>query len=293
MKRNLLKIAVIALITLFSATTFAQVKTAGSLTFTFTPPKHASGNYETNGRYALAVWIESCTTCGSGTTVGTSAFVRTKMIYWSGANGNTRDHLPTWVSKSSSSTTNATSGATMGTGSSTPTSASYPYSIANAFLPKTITWDGTNAAGTTALADGNYRVCIQETWGHGSATATRYFPFTKGTTTDSQTPTADTNFTNISLVWKPTLATDSFSLTPEAVIYPNPTNGIFNIDVKNAVNSIKVINLLGEEVYNENLSNENAGTTKIVDLTRFVNGMYIVSLTNEVGTSNYKVILNK
>lgn len=272
MKTKLLNLAGLALIAFFSGTMSAQ--TAGNLTFTFTTPKHTSGNYETNGRYVLAVWIESCTTCGSGTTVGTSTFVRTKMRYWG---GNTSDHLPTWVSKSGSSTTNATTGATQAS-----------------FTAKTITWDGKNAAQTAALADGNYRVCIQETWGHGTATATRYFPFVKGTAIDSQAPAADTNFTAISLMWSPTLATDAFSTTPVAIIYPNPSNGIFNIDFKNEVSNIKVINMLGAVVYNEKVDLVNAGTSKSIDLSNFANGMYLVNVSNSSGAStNYKVVLSK
>jgi hypothetical protein len=272
MKKNLLNLLGIALLLCVSTPIFAQ--TAGTFTFTFTTPKHTTGNYETNGRYALAVWIESCTTCGSGTTVGTSTYVRTKIRNWG---GNTSDHLPTWVSKSGSSTTNAATGATLST-----------------FVAKTITWDGKNAAQTAAMPDGNYRVCIQETWGHGAGTATRYFPFTKGVATDSQTPTADTNFTAITLLWQPTLATDTFSTNPEAVIYPNPTSGFFTIDFKNEVNNIKVINLLGAVILDEKVDLVNAGTSKNIDLSNYSNGMYIVNVSNTTGAStNYKVVVNK
>lgn len=272
MKKILLKLVVIALLLCLSTPVFAQ--TAGNLTFTFTTPKHTSGNYASDGRFALAVWIESCTTCGSGTTVGTSSFVRTKIRNWG---GNTSDHLPAWVSKSGSSTTNATTGATLSN-----------------FGAKNITWDGKNAAQTALLPDGNYRVCIQETWGHGGGTATRYFPFTKGASLDSQTPTADTNFTAISLIWAPSLATTNFSTNPEAVIYPNPTSGVFTIDFKNEVNNIKVINLLGAVIIDEKVDVENGVTTKKIDLSNFSNGIYIVNVSNNTGaSSNHKVVVNK
>ena len=289
MKKNLLKIAVIALITLFSATTFAQVKTAGTLTFTFNQPSPTSPAV-TNKSNVLAVWIES----------STGTFIKTRYRF---ASNSTSDHLPTWAAKSGGTLSNCMStacnvaGAITGASRKATAIATVPTvtpGILN-FGSKTVTWDGTDKAGVV-VADGAYKVWVESSWNDGPGNSHNEiisFTFNKGTVTETLTPTGDSYINTVTTKWSPTLATDSFSLTPEAVIYPNPTNGIFNIDVKNAVNNIKVINLLGEEVYNEKVSNENAGTTKMVDLTRFVNGMYIVSLTNEVGTSNYKVILNK
>ena len=65
------------------------------------------------------------------------------------------------------------------------------------------------------------------------------------------------------------------------------------MDLKNDINNIKVINILGKVVYNEKVTQDSAGTTKRVDLSNLVNGLYIVSVTNDNGTSNYKVVLNK
>jgi hypothetical protein len=281
MKKIILSIATIFVMFGFSFKTSAQ-NTAGTLTFTLTCPKHTSGNYETDGRYAVAIWIESCTPCG--TTAGTSTFVKTKARYWG---SNTTDHLPTWVSKSGSSVVDAATGATMGRGA-----ANTPNSLANAFLTHTYTWNGTNVAGTV-VADGSYRVVVQETWGHGTATATRYFPFTKGVNPDSQTPTADTNFTGIALSWAATLGVEDFNTTPAFVVYPNPSRGIFNIDFKNEVKNIKVVNILGEVVYSEDIDSSLSDTSKKIDLSSFANGIYIFNLTNDKGTSTYKVLLDK
>ena len=276
MKKMLLNLAGIAVIFCLSVNTFAQ--TAGTMTFTFTTPKHTSGNYVSDGRYVLAVWIESCTTCGAGTTVGTSTFVKTSLRYWA---GGTNDHLPTWNTKSAGSTTGA-----QATGSTQTT-----------FTARTVTWDGKNAAGTAVAADGNYRVCVQETWGHGTATATRYFPFVKGTASYTNTTdvTADTNFTGITLNWVPTaLTAETFANNPEAVVYPNPTKGVFTIDFKNEIKSIKVVNLLGEVVYNEQIDAATADTTsRKIDLSSFSNGVYIVNVSNDNGETSYKVVLDK
>jgi hypothetical protein len=281
MKKIILSITGMFILFGFSLTTAAQ-NTAGTLMFTLTCPKHSSGNYETDGRYAVAIWIESCTPCG--TTAGTSTFVKTKARYWG---SNTMDHLPTWVSKSGSSVVDAATGATMGRGGT-----GTPNSLANAFAPHTYTWNGTNVAGAV-VADGSYRVVVQETWGHGGASATRYFPFTKGVSADSQTPAADTNFTAISLSWAATLGLENFDSSPAFVVYPNPSKGVFNIDFKNEVKNIKVVNILGEVVYSEDIDSSLTDTTKKIDISSLVNGIYIFSLTNDKGTSTYKVLLDK
>ncbi len=267
MKTRLLFITV-AFLLLYNNTN-AQ-STAGTLTFKFTSPIHTSGNYRSDGKYLVAVWIET------NPTTGTSAFVKTKLKY--GSSGN-YDHLATWSSKSGQSVVDATSGGT----------------TSSIFTANTISWNGTNVAGTV-VADGSYRVAIQETWSHSAASVTRYFPFVKGVAMDMQTPTADTNFTTISLQWMPTaLAVNEFSssLNPKVTIYPNPTNGVFNMDFKNDVKSIRVVDILGKVVYSEKIASESVDTTKRIDLSNLNNGLYIVSVTNDNGTSNYKVILNK
>lgn len=267
--------SLVVLAILLGFTTSMKAQTAGTMTFTFTNPKHTTGNYVSDGRYVLAVWIESCATCGAGTTVGTSAFVKTNLRYWA---SGTNDHLPTWNSKAGGSTTGATTGATQ-----------------TIFTARTVTWNGTNAAGTTLLADGNYRICIQETWGHGSSTVTRYFPFTKGPTTFTNTANvaSDTNFTGISLTWAPVLANDAFTKGPEVVVYPNPSKGVFSLDLKSQIKNITVVNTLGAIIYEENIKNLPAVTTKNIDLSNYENGIYFINVSDDNGSSYYKVVLEK
>jgi hypothetical protein len=274
MKKRVLNIVLVAIVALFSSNLKAQ--TAGTLTFTFTTPKHTTGNYVTDGRYVLAVWIQT----------STGAFVKTKMRNC--ALGSTEDHLPTYGTNCGATAANCMTGGNITDGTSGAT--------LTTFVAKTITWDGKNVSGAangTLVADGAYRVAVQETWGHGASTAIRYFNFTKGPAADVQTPTADTNFTNISLNWSPTLANDTFSLSPSVVIYPNPTNGVVNIDLKNEVKNIRVINILGEIVYDEKVEAYAADSTKTLDLSNLTNGMYIVNVTNEYGSSNHKIVLNR
>ena len=273
MKKLSLNFAGIALVICFSTNVFAQ--TPGTLTFTFTPIAHSP--CYSGSRNVLAVWIQT----------STGTFIKTKIRYC--CNGSTSDHLPTWSVNAGGTSgnctnankTDATTGATL-----------------SSFTTKTFTWDGKNVNGTangTTVADGTYKVTIQETWDHGSSgTATKSYTFTKGTSADHQTPATDANFSNITLDWVPTSTTgvESVSENPEISVYPNPTNGIFNVSYAKA-SIIKVINILGVVVYEEKVE-ESTAATKSIDLTNFANGIYLINVSNANGGSkNSRIILKK
>ena len=288
--KNSYQLIVIAI--LFSFATSINAQTAGTMSFAFSDINPNGGWYQTRtNQHVLAVWIESCTTCGAGTTLGTSTFVRTKIR---NVGGSTDDHLPTWMTKcgcgsatygyqsaldAACNIANATTGATLST-----------------FGAHSITWDGKNSAQTTLLPDGNYRVCVQETWGHGSSTVTRYFPFVKGPNayTNITDVAADTHFTGITLTWTPTLTSETFTKEVNFVVYPNPTKGYINVDFKSNVKSIKIVDVLGKEVFNEETKDATADTSKKIDLSSFTNGVYIVTVSdNDGNSSTQRVILDK
>lgn len=269
MKRKLL---IVINILLFISFIRLNAQTAQSRTFTFTEASHAS-TYNGNAQHDLAVWIEQ----GSGT-AGT--FIVTKFRY---VGGGTNDHLPNWASKSSGGVTSTA------TSSSCNILTATTGATLSAWSTKTVTWDGKDAAGNL-VADGNYQFVVQSTWNHGTTgTAIRYFPFVKGPGATNPTFADDANFTAISAV----LSSPSFSMKPEVAIYPNPTTGILNLDFKNDVNYIRIINILGKVVYNEKITEDLTNSNKRIDLSNLVGGIYIVSVSNDIGTSNYKVILNR
>lgn len=264
-----------------------QAQTPGTLTFTYNQPQPTSPPPNAGIKNVYAVWIEST----SGT------FIKTKNRFV--ANG-TKDHLPTWAVKSGGAaanattttcnTTDATIGATR-TASTTPT----------AFGAKSITWDGKNVVGTvngTTVADGVYKVWIESTWvdsGNNNHNELISFSFTKGPTTVHLTPAGDTYVNSVVLDWVPSNLSveDAQFQVPAVTIYPVPSTGIFNLDLKNELKSIEVYNLLGQKVYGENNVNGVYETTKTIDLSNLINGNYVISLTNEYGTSSYEVIINK
>ena len=62
---------------------------------------------------------------------------------------------------------------------------------------------------------------------------------------------------------------------------------------KNEIKNIRVVNLLGEEVLNTVVDPALNETSKRIDLSNLANGVSIILLSNDKGTSNFKVDLSK
>lgn len=274
MKKRLRILSGIFLAVCLSVSAFAQ--TAGTLTFSFTPAAKSPG-YEGTKNY-LAVWIQT----------NTGAFVKAKLRYAS----KEVDHLPTYAVNSGGTAGNCTATACNKTDATTGATLA-------SFTAKKITWDGKNVNGTangTTVADGVYKITIEECWNHGTTgTVVKSYTFTKGPNPDHQTPASDANFSGVVIDWLPASTTgidETNSENPEIAVYPNPsTNGIFNVDF-NKASDIKIINTLGIVVYNEKVDQAGSGTRSI-DLSNFANGIYMINVIDGNASSNYKVILNK
>ena len=284
MKIKSLKLVMIAFVTCFSMNVVAQ--TAGTLTFKFTEATQ-SITYGSNNQHTLVVWIESCPTCIDETTHLSSSTKVTSGATHKGTlysthlryccNGSTTDHIPQWRKLNGSTTATLATG---GTSSSTLSS----------FTTRTVTW----SPGTT-VPDGSYRICVEECWDHGTTgIEQRYFSFTKGVSGFVLTPADDAALKTISLTWTSTLANDTFVPNENmASVYPNPSNGVFNIDFKSEVKNIKVLTVLGQIVYDEEIPLNSSETSKKVDLSNLTDGEYIIILSNDLGSSSYKVVLQK
>jgi hypothetical protein len=242
-----------------------NAQTPGTLSFSFTPVSH---NGYSGTKNVLAVWIRD----------NNGGFVKTRLRY---VGWGTADHLPTWAVNAGGSAFNAMSGCNI-------IDAITGATLSN-FTTKSITWDGTNTS-ENIVNDGTYKVCILSTWNHGnSGTTYKEYPFTKGPSSDIQTPADDANFTNISLEWNATVGVDETSLSPIFNIYPNPTSGILNIEYKNITN-IKVVDMQGKIVISKNFSNSIDGK-EIFDFSSFSKGIYQVVLVNNDKTIVKKIIL--
>ena len=265
--KKIYKLVVIALIICFSTSLKAQTS-SGTLTFKIGEVTHST-TYSGTKR-VLSIWIERNTT---GTTW---TFVKT--LFQKGRNVPA-NHTPTWTSASGSNVT----------GTTTATSSTSSFSWAASSL-QTVTWDGTNTS-SVLVTDGNFRVAVEECWDHGGS-AVAYFPFTKGATAVNQTPT-NASFSNMTLTWAPVLAADTFVNAPEAVVYPIPSKGIFNIDLKSDVKNIQVVDITGKVIYNEEVEGATTSTTEKVDLSTFNDGVYFINVSDDNKTSTYKVLLQK
>jgi hypothetical protein len=285
MKTKLLKLASFAFILCFSAMATAQ--TTGTLTFSFNQPVPTSPAPTYPGRCVTAVWIEDAT----------GTFIKTKMRF---VGSSTADHLPTFAVKAGGALSNALGtnvNVTDATTGATRTSTTSP----TGFGSKTFIWDAKNVSGAAngvTVADGIYKVWIESTWvdsGSNNHQEINSFSFTKGPTSATTTAVGDTYVNTIVMNWVATGlgVKDNVSPNTQVVVYPNPTNGIFNIDFKNEIKNIKVSNMLGQVLYDEKVAVSTPGTTKNIDLSSFENGTYIINVSNDKGTSNYKVVLNK
>lgn len=262
--------------------------TAGTMTMTYNQPQPTSPSLNQGVKNVYAVWIEN----SAGT------FIKTRSRYTS---TSTDDHLPTWASKSGcASTTVATGSACSVTDAltgATRTASTSP----TAFGAKTVTWDGKNVVGTTngtTVVDGTYKVWVESSWNDGANNIhneINSFSFTKGTTATHVTYTGDTYLNTIVIDWVPSVlgVDDVKDNEPAAVIYPVPSTGVFNLDLKNEISSVTVYNMLGQVVYSENFEGFTTSTSKQVDLSNLSDGGYVFSLKNDKGTSNYEVILKK
>ena len=77
-------------------------------------------------------------------------------------------------------------------------------------------------------------------------------------------------------------------------IYPNPFKDLFNIEFTSKIKQnieIKVVNLVGEIVFKENLENFDGEYTHSFNLSEYSKGIYLLELDTDNGMVNKKLIL--
>lgn len=81
----------------------------------------------------------------------------------------------------------------------------------------------------------------------------------------------------------------------ELNVFPNPTEGLVNIDfnLKSRADAvIEIFNMVGERIYNNNSSMTTAGSLQI-DLSKFSAGIYVVTLTSGTEKITKKLVIKK
>ena len=81
------------------------------------------------------------------------------------------------------------------------------------------------------------------------------------------------------------LSSNSFDTT-NFVAYPNPVKDVLNLSYKTAINNVRVINLLGQEVVNSNVDSNEVK----VNMSGLTSGAYIVNVTVDDTVHTIKVI---
>jgi hypothetical protein len=77
-------------------------------------------------------------------------------------------------------------------------------------------------------------------------------------------------------------------------VYPNPTKGILNIEFNNFDNrytSLSIVNILGDEIYTEELDNTFIKYSNQLDLSEYSNGIYFVKFSSIEEVLTKKLIL--
>ena len=70
-------------------------------------------------------------------------------------------------------------------------------------------------------------------------------------------------------------------------IYPNPSNGIINVQAAEKINTVNVYNMIGNLVMVRNISN----TQTTLDIEKLTNGIYFIELNFDNGSIiNSKII---
>jgi hypothetical protein len=82
-----------------------------------------------------------------------------------------------------------------------------------------------------------------------------------------------------------------------ARVYPNPTNGVTNIDLgitRNSDVKVSIVNAMGQEVDAMSFDNVNAGDASVsINLNDQVDGVYFVNIVTNEGSTTQRVVLNR
>ena len=78
------------------------------------------------------------------------------------------------------------------------------------------------------------------------------------------------------------------------VVYPNPSTGIVHLTINNLQGKkveLSVLNVIGSVMYRETLTELNDRYTKMLDLSKFANGLYYVRLESDNTSQMCKLVI--
>lgn len=77
-------------------------------------------------------------------------------------------------------------------------------------------------------------------------------------------------------------------------VYPNPSTGIVHLTINGQEGrrvELQVLNVIGSVVYHETMTDLNDRATKVLDLSRFANGLYYVKLEGNGANQMCKLVI--
>ena len=77
-------------------------------------------------------------------------------------------------------------------------------------------------------------------------------------------------------------------------VYPNPSRDIFNVSFTSEeaqTMTVKVVNMIGEEIFTEELTEFVGQYTKVIDMNTQPKGVYFLEITTSTGGINKKIVL--
>ena len=78
------------------------------------------------------------------------------------------------------------------------------------------------------------------------------------------------------------------------LVYPNPSTGIVHLTINNLQGKkveLSVLNVIGSVIYRETLTEMNERYTKMLDLSKFANGLYYVRLESDNTSQMCKLVI--
>ena len=78
------------------------------------------------------------------------------------------------------------------------------------------------------------------------------------------------------------------------LVYPNPSTGIVHLTISNLQGKkveVSVLNVIGSVMYRETLTEMNDRYTKMLDLSKFANGLYYVRLEADNTSQMCKLVI--
>ena len=82
--------------------------------------------------------------------------------------------------------------------------------------------------------------------------------------------------------------------TKTLLVYPNPSTGIVHLTINNLQGKkveLSVLNVIGSVMYHETLTEMNERYTKMLDLSKFANGLYYVRLESDNTSQMCKLVI--